>query len=570
MGDVSDPGPPNERSQANLEPEHLTGKNRRSVFASWVAHGEIWRGEVRQVGGVCEEVPGRRGGDGQDLGLMEGVQSHRSGLRFRLSCGGGFTPVEGKGKMQIGFEVGRGLGLIMTAMKYVSTRGLTKPHSFSEAVEAGLAADGGLFLPEELPSISEKLDVWSGLSYAELAAEFFALFAPEIPVEEWHELTTEAYSRFEAPEVAPLVRLNEKTYVLELFHGPTLAFKDFALQLLGLLYKRQVRKSGRSIAVLGATSGDTGSAAIHGCMGQEGITIFILYPDGRVAPLQERQMACTGASNVFAIPVPGTFDDAQWMVKEAFVDTAFVERCGLSAVNSINIARVLAQCVYYIWAWLRLPAGVRETAEFVVPTGNFGNVLAGWLAAQMGLKTGGFRVATNQNDILYRFFTTGRYEEGEVKPSFAPSMDIQAASNFERFLYFMLGKDSGKVREVMARMKAGEVVDFGGIESGFSASRMSDAEIPDVIERLWRESGYVADPHTACAFTEMAADRVSVVLATASPAKFPEVVARATGHEPTHATLEALKEKSLVRHPLPADVAAVKAFVESKLPSKVS
>lgn len=451
-------------------------------------------------------------------------------------------------------------------MKYVSTRGLTRPHSFSEAVEAGLAPDGGLFLPEELPLIEGKLGEWSGLSYAELAAEFFAMFAPEIPREEWGELTAAAYGRFEAPEVAPLVRLDERTWVLELFHGPTLAFKDFALQLLGLLYKRQVRMSGRRIAVLGATSGDTGSAAIHGCMGQEGITIFILYPDGRVAPLQERQMACTGAANVFAIPVPGTFDDAQRMVKEAFADTAFVERCGLSAVNSINIARVLAQSVYYIWAWLRLPEEARETAEFVVPTGNFGNVLAGWLAARMGLKTGGFRVATNQNDILFRFFTTGRYEEGVVKPSLAPSMDIQAASNFERFLYFKLGRDAEKVREVMGRMKAGEAIDFGSMEGeGFRATRMSDEEIPEVIGRVWREYGYVADPHTACAFTGMAEGRASVVLATASPAKFPEVVAQATGSEPKHATLEALKERALERHPLPADVEAVKAFVRERV-----
>ena len=450
-------------------------------------------------------------------------------------------------------------------MKYVSTRGLTRPHSFSEAVEAGLAPDGGLFLPEELPSIEGKLGEWARLSYAELAAEFFAIFAPEISRAEWGELTVAAYARFEVPEVAPLVRLDDKTRVLELFHGPTLAFKDFALQLLGLLYKRQVRLSGKRIAVLGATSGDTGSAAIHGCMGQEGITIFILYPDGRVAPLQERQMACTGADNVFAIPVPGTFDDAQRIVKEAFADSGFVERCGLSAVNSINIARVLAQCVYYLWAWLRLEPEDRETAEFVVPTGNFGNVLAGWLAREMGMKTGGFRVATNQNDILFRFFTTGRYQEGAVKPSHAPSMDIQAASNFERFLYFLFERDTAKVRGVMMRMKAGEAVTFDLPETGFRASRMGDEEISEAIQHVWHRYGYVVDPHTACAFKDMAPDRVSVVLATASPAKFPEVVALATGKEPTHPTLEALKEKPLVRYPLPAEVEAVKTFVAERL-----
>ena len=202
-------------------------------------------------------------------------------------------------------------------MRYLSTRGRTQPHSFTEAVAAGLAPDGGLFLPEELPSIAGHLGEWSELGYAELAAEFFAIFAPEIPREEWGEMTRAAYERFDSPEVAPLKKLDEQTYVLELFHGPTLAFKDFALQLLGLLYKRQVKLSGQRIAVLGATSGDTGSAAIHGCMGQEGITIFIMYPDGRVAPLQEREMACTGADNVFAIPMPATFDEEQAVVKEA-------------------------------------------------------------------------------------------------------------------------------------------------------------------------------------------------------------------------------------------------------------
>ena len=446
-------------------------------------------------------------------------------------------------------------------MNYISTRGQTKPHTFSEAVEAGLAPDGGLFLPDELPDISGRLTSWASLDYASLAAEFFTLFGPEISREEWHDLTRQAYSRFDAPEIAPLKKITERTYILELFHGPTLAFKDFALQLLGLLYKRQVARSGRTLAVLGATSGDTGSAAIHGCMGQDGIRIFILYPDGRVAPLQERQMACTGAANVFAIPVPGTFDDAQRAVKDIFGDKEFCAQHNLSAVNSINIARVLAQCVYYIWAWLRLPETARTNVEFVVPTGNFGNVLAGWLAQQMGLPAGTFRVATNQNDILYRFFTSGEYKQDEVRPSHAPSMDIQAASNFERFLYFLLGKDSAKVRDVMARMKAGEPVMLPKPQTSFRATRMDDAHIERVIAQMWKDWKYILDPHTACAFTEMAQDRVSVVLSTASPAKFPDVVKKATGQEPTHPTLEALKDKPLQTHPLPATTDAVKAFI---------
>ncbi len=446
-------------------------------------------------------------------------------------------------------------------MHYLSTRGQTNPHTFSEAVEAGLAPDGGLFLPESLPSIAAKLPAWSTLSYADLAAEFLQLFAPEISAGEWHALTREAYSKFTAPEVAPLRKITDKTYVLELWHGPTLAFKDFALQLLGLLYKRQVKQSGKTLAVLGATSGDTGSAAIHGCVGQDGIKIFILYPQGRVAPLQERQMACTGADNVFAIPVPGYFDDAQHIVKECFGDAAFVAQHHLSAVNSINIARVLAQCVYYIWAWLRLPPEAQDKVEFVVPTGNFGNVLAGWLAQQMGLPARRFRVATNQNDILYRFFESGEYKQGDVQPSYAPSMDIQAASNFERYLYFMLDKDAAKVRETIARMKAGETVTLPHTTSSFRASRMSDETIPKVIAQMWKDWQYVIDPHTACAFTDMSEDLISVVLSTASPAKFPEVVQEATGQEPTHPTLEALKNKPLQTHPLPATTEAVKAFI---------
>ncbi len=450
-------------------------------------------------------------------------------------------------------------------MFYISTRGQTRPHTFTEAVEAGLAPDGGLFLPEKLPSIADKLAGWEKLSYAELAAEFLSVFGPEIPLEEWHTLTAQAYQRFDTPEVAPLKKISDKTYVLELWHGPTLAFKDFALQLLGLLYKRQVKLSGKRLAVLGATSGDTGSAAIHGCMGQEGIEIFILYPNGRVAPLQERQMACTGAANVHAIPVPGTFDDAQRVVKECFGDQEFVREVNLSAVNSINIARVLAQCVYYVWAWLRLPPEARATVEFVVPTGNFGNVLAGWMCQQMGMPCGSFRVATNKNDILHRFFKSGDYQQGEVKPSHAPSMDIQAASNFERYLYFMLGKDQGRVREVMQRMKAGEKVTFPQVPSSFRSSRMEDATIPLVIAQMWKDWQYVIDPHTACAFTDMAQDRVSVVMSTASPAKFPEVVQVATGSEPVHPSLEALKSKPLETHPLEATDLAVKAFLRATL-----
>ncbi len=452
-------------------------------------------------------------------------------------------------------------------MKYSSTRGLTVPVSFSEAVAAGLAPDGGLFLPDPLPHFSGVPTEWAELTYPELAAAFLSPFAPEISPTEWASLTAQAYAHFDSPDVAPLVNLAPNLSVLELFHGPTLAFKDFALQLLGLLYKRQVQLTVKPLAVLGATSGDTGSAAIHGCSGQEGITIFILYPDGRVAPLQERQMACTGAANVHAIPVPGTFDDAQRIVKDAFGDLAFAREVNLSAVNSINIARILAQCVYYVWGYLRVPAAERATIEFIVPTGNFGNVLAGWLTQQMGLLPASvkFRVATNQNDILHRFFTTGDYRQGEVRPSHAPSMDIQAASNFERCLYFMLGQDPAAVRATMAKFKAGESVQLALPAHTFGASRMSDDEIPEAIRACYDQYHYVLDPHTACAYLELDTARHSVILATASPAKFPEVVHQAIGREPKHATLEALKQKPLSTHPLEPTEAAVKAYIRQTL-----
>jgi threonine synthase len=398
-----------------------------------------------------------------------------------------------------------------------------------------------------------------------LCFEFFKHFATDIEPTTLRELIARSYTTFSHPDIAPIVRLDERTSVLELFHGPTLAFKDFALQLLGNLYGHQCAVRGQTINVLGATSGDTGSAAIHGLLGKPGTAIFILYPDGRTSPLQERQMACTGADNVFAIPIPGTFDDAQRVVKDTFGDTAFANSVNLSAVNSINIARVLAQSVYYLWACLKLPESARATAEYVVPTGNFGNVLAGWLAQQMGMPAGSFRVATNQNDILHRFFTSGDYHPSDVHPSHAPSMDIQAASNFERFLYYILGRNTERVREVMTQIKSGAPFKIDLPKTSLRSTRMDDDQIERVIAEMWQDWQYVLDPHTACAFTDMAQDRVSVVLATASPAKFPEVVQRATGSEPTHPSLEVLKSKTLQTWPLNAEVAEVKSFIREHI-----
>lgn len=449
-------------------------------------------------------------------------------------------------------------------MRFISTRGESPALGFSDAVATGLAPDGGLFLPAELPRFSRsELESWAGLPYPELCARFLARFATDIPGDVLRGLVTRSYATFAHPEIAPLVQLDERRFVLELFHGPTLAFKDFALQLLGNLYELQCRLRNEKINVLGATSGDTGSAAIHGLLGKPGTAIFILYPEGRTSPLQERQMACTGAANVHALAVDGTFDDAQAIVKTLFGDTAFRTGHRLSAVNSINLARVLAQCVYYLSAWLRLPPAIRETAEFVVPTGNFGNVLAGWMLQRMGVPIARFRVATNRNDILHRLFTTGEYRVGEVVPSLAPSMDIQVASNFERFLYYLVGEDPARVREVMRTFRETGAFSFGSaLQASFASSRCTDAEIVSLIQETHRRWGYVADPHTACGFKDLSEERPSVILATASPAKFPETLRDVLGFEPTHPALEALKSRPLVSHRLPASVAAVRRYVE--------
>jgi threonine synthase len=449
-------------------------------------------------------------------------------------------------------------------MRFISTRGQSPALGFSDAVATGLAPDGGLYLPESLPRFTAAdLARFEPLSYPELCFEFLSRFATDIPADTLRALIAKSYTTFSHADIAPVVKLDERTYVLELFHGPTLAFKDFALQLLGNLYGHQCQVRGQSINVLGATSGDTGSAAIHGLLGKPGTAIFILYPDGRTSPLQERQMACTGADNVHALAISGTFDDAQAALKELFADQEFRTRHRLSAVNSINLARILAQCVYYLWAYLRLPAGVRDEVEWVVPTGNFGNVLAGWLLQKMGVPLHGFRVATNQNDILHRLFTTGDYRTSTVTPSLAPSMDIQVSSNFERFLYYSVGQDPAKVREVMETFKKTGAYAFENFDRDtFTASRTTDAEIPGIIRQVYQDFGYIADPHTACGFKSLSKTRPSIVLATASPAKFPDTIVSAIGVEPRHPSLEALKAKPLAKHMLPASAAAIRDYID--------
>ena len=448
-------------------------------------------------------------------------------------------------------------------MKYISTRGQVPPVPFSTAVAQGLAPDGGLYLPETLPDLQPFLKDWESLSYAELCEAFIGIFATDIDSAELKGIVERSYTKFDHADIAPIQKLSDDLFVLELFHGPTLAFKDFALQLLGNLYEAQIARTGNSISVLGATSGDTGAAAIHGLLGKTGVKTFILYPDGRVSPLQERQMTCTGADAVYPLAIKGSFDDAQAAMKTVFEDHAFAAEVGLSAVNSINLARILAQCVYYVSAFFRLPADIREDVTFVVPTGNFGNVLAGWLVQRMGVPIKGFRVATNQNDILHRLFQTGTYQLDDVAPCLAPSMDIQVASNFERFLYYAEGCDSDKVREVISTFKETGKYVFEDFKSdGISSSRTDDAQIGAIIKRVYEQYGYVADPHTACGFTGDF-DGPQLVLSTAHPAKFPDIIVEAIGQDATHPSLEDLKAREIVKHAVEPTPQAIKAFMRA-------
>jgi threonine synthase len=450
-------------------------------------------------------------------------------------------------------------------MRYISTRGGIKQSvSFTEAVAMGLSPDGGLLIPERLPELSSFLAKWESLDYVKLCQAFFGHFATDLDPVVLNRCIEQAYQKFEHADIAPLVALDAKTYVLELFHGPTLAFKDFALQLLGNFYAEQIKRTGLPINVLGATSGDTGAAAIHGLIGREGVNIFILYPEGGVSPLQERQMACTGASNVHALAVQGSFDDCQAIIKSIFGDVSFKETQHLSAVNSINIARILAQCVYYLYAFLRLPAEKRSVADFVVPTGNFGNVLAGWMLQQMGVPIRSFCVATNRNDILYRFFTTGTYAVGKMMGSHAPSMDIQVASNFERFIYYAVGQDPVKVTEIMKAFAADGKYVFESFDTGtFTASRCDDIGIEAAIADCFERFGYVIDPHTACGYHGLRSDAISVILSTAHPAKFPALIEQTLHRDSTHPALEALKSEPIQKTILPASENAVRQYIQA-------
>ena len=448
-------------------------------------------------------------------------------------------------------------------MEFVSTRGGGTPVSFTEAFAQGLAPDGGLYVPRHLPLLSSTILVEDVMPYAALAWDFLSLFDTDHDSEHLIEIIDRSYGNFSDTMNAPLQQLGDNLFVLELFHGPSLSFKDFGLQLVGNLFEEQIERTGIPINVLGATSGDTGSAAIHGLAGKKGVNVFILYPEGRISELQERQMTCTGAENIFPIPIKGTFDDAQAIVKDLMNDLAFKEKMRLSAINSINVVRVLAQCVYYIHAYTQLPPDNRDDVNFVVPTGNFGNIFAGWMVHQMGLPVDQFIVATNQNDLLYRLFNSGEYHPDVVHPSHAPSMDIQVASNFERFLYYHNEKNAKSTLELMDQFKRNGSITIPNFNaSNFSATRSTDEDILENIRRVKEDYDYVIDPHTACGFQNLQPDRTHVVLATAHPAKFPEIIKKAIGETPTDPSLDALKGKKMVTYPVEANVAAVRKFLE--------
>jgi len=423
-------------------------------------------------------------------------------------------------------------------MNYVSTRGGIQPVGFAEAVMMGLATDGGLLVPEEIPTVDPgTLRRWAGLGFQDLALEVLSPFVGEdIPRDDLWTLIKRSYAGFGHPEVTPVVPVGG-IRILELFHGPTAAFKDVALQLLGNLFEYLLQRDGGRLNIVGATSGDTGSAAIYGVRGKERIHCFILHPKGRVSPIQERQMTTVLDANIHNIAIRGTFDDGQRIVKALFSDLDFKSEYHLGAVNSINWARILAQTVYYFYAWGRLSGGDSgRPIGFSVPTGNFGDVFAGYLARRMGLPVERLLIATNSNDILARFVRTGVYEAGPVYQTLSPAMDIQIASNFERYLYYLHDQDPFAVRELLEAMQrtgrlSVEAEGLVRVQADFGARAVSDEETLDQIRETFAATGYILCPHTAVGVRAAQGDPDLVCLATAHPAKFAEAVREAIGRE---------------------------------------
>ena len=427
-------------------------------------------------------------------------------------------------------------------MKYVSTRGEAPTLGFCDALMAGLARDGGLYVPKHWPTLTKKeIRGLRGKSYQEVA---FAVLTPfvdgEIPDDKFRAMIDEAYATFRHPAVAPLVQTGPNSFILELFHGTTLAFKDVAMQLLARMMDYVLTERGERATIVGATSGDTGGAAIDAFAGRERTDIFILFPEGKVSPVQQRQMTTSTASNVHALAIKGNFDDCQTLVKEMFNDTPFRDGVALSGVNSINWGRIMAQVVYYFTTAVAL-GGPDRKISFTVPTGNFGDIFAGYVAKKMGLPIDRLVVATNDNDILARTLKTGRYEMRAVKATTSPSMDIQISSNFERLLFEAYDRDATKVRAAMAGLKQSGAFEIEekalkAIRREFRAGRATEKEVASTIKTVLADTGYLLDPHSAIGVHVAAKNEKPgspmVTLATAHPAKFPAAVKSASGIDP--------------------------------------
>ncbi len=463
-------------------------------------------------------------------------------------------------------------------MKYISTRGEAPSLSFEEVVLTGLASDGGLYVPESIPQFSrDEIASWAGLSYQELAFKIMTPFvAGEIPDADLKKLIADAYGTFRHDAIAPLVQTGHNEWVLELFQGPTLAFKDFALQFLGHLLDYVLKKRNQKVAVMGATSGDTGSAAIEGCRRCANIDIFILHPHNRVSNVQRRQMTTVLADNVHNIALEGNFDDCQNMVKASFGDQSFLpEGRQLVAVNSINWARIMAQIVYYFYAGVALGAPHRPIS-FSVPTGNFGDIFAGYLAKRMGLPVEQLVIATNANDILHRCISENDHSKKELIHSLSPSMDIMVSSNFERMLFDLYGRDGAAIKTLMEDFKSGSMHlsddALAKARKLFSSYRLDDDEMIDVIRDVFEHTEYLLDPHTAIGVqaarkTRRNQDTPMVCLATAHPAKFPEAVRKAgqTSDPALPHHMQDLFEREERYTVLENDIAKVQAFIQSNL-----
>jgi threonine synthase len=458
-------------------------------------------------------------------------------------------------------------------MQYLSTRGGVSPIPFTEAVMMGLAEDGGLLLPRTIPRIgSETLLAWQTMSYAELAFEVMSRFVDDIPSSDLKDIINRSYSTFNAEDVTPLVHKGD-LHILELFHGPTLAFKDVALQFLGNLFEYLLAKNQSVLNILGATSGDTGSAAIYGVRGKDRINIFILHPHQRVSAVQEKQMTTVLDANVFNIAFSGSFDDGQNIIKKIFSDIDFKNTYNLGAINSINWARVLAQVVYYVHSCLHVAMHEKDSSvDFAIPTGNFGDIFAGYIAKKM-LPAGTIRqlvLATNDNDILSRFVNTGEYSLGGVKITSSPSMDIQAASNFERYLYYLMDSDAARTKELMEEFGQCGRIDLSGnqdqIRRDFVAASISETAVSETIKSFHKEHGYILDPHTAIGVQAARQYKTvgvpMVCLATAHPAKFGKVVEDAIGIPPlTPDSLIGIIDKPSRCELMDADMKQIQEFV---------